>query len=46
MAWYDDAHFKQKAVTEFLVTEKEVMNLYKRSSILFKQVWDVWDGIA
>jgi hypothetical protein len=49
MAWYDDAHFKQRAVTEFLVTEKEaVMNLYKRLSTLFKLVQgcDVWDGIA
>ena len=46
MAWYDDdddddddAHFKQRAVTEFLVTKKEeVMNLYRRLSILFKLV--------
>jgi hypothetical protein len=48
MARCDDAHFKQRAVTEFLVTEEKVMNLYKRLSILFKlaQGWDSSVGIA
>jgi hypothetical protein len=30
MVWYGDVHFKQRAVTEFLVAEKEsVMNMHK-----------------